>query len=143
MKTSERGLFLIKEFEGFSAQVYICAGGKRTIGYGHVLVDGEEYPMGVSIIEADELLRLDVEEAERAVCRLVVVGLSQGRFDALVSFVFNLGAGALARSTLLKKLNAGDVSGAAKEFLRWDRAGGKQMAGLSRRRAAEMALFNS
>ncbi|NBX02694.1 MAG: lysozyme [Alphaproteobacteria bacterium] len=141
MLISERGLTLIKEFEGFSARAYICPAGKGTIGYGHVLADGEIYPNGVSSQKAGALLLQDVGEAERAVCRLAGCDLSQGQFDALVSFVFNLGAGALARSTLLRKLNAGDYAGAAKEFLRWDKAGGKKLAGLSRRRMAEMMMF--
>ena len=90
---------------------------------------------------ADELLREDVARFEAQVLRLVKVPLTQGQFDALTSFVYNLGAGNLGNSTLLRLLNAGDYKGAAAQFDRWNKAGGKVLAGLVRRRAAERALF--
>jgi len=90
---------------------------------------------------AEELLREDVKRFEGYVDRLVKVPLTQGQYDALVSFVYNLGPGALERSTLLDQLNRGDYDSAAEQFGRWVFAGGKTLAGLVRRRAAERALF--
>lgn len=145
MKTSSAGLALIREHEGFSATPYICPGGKLTIGYGHVILPGEEYYGEIPRAEAETLLRQDVFLAEASVNRLVTVPLTQGQFDALVSFTFNLGAGALARSTLRRVLNEGDYPAAAAEFARWvwgGEAGQKAiLPGLVRRRAAERAMF--
>ena len=109
---TEDGLALIKRFEGFAPEVYVCPGGWPTIGYGHVVRDEERerFADGIGEATAEELLRLDVETAERAVLRLVRVPLTDGRFDALVSFTFNLGAGALQRSTLRRKVNREDCS---------------------------------
>lgn len=139
MITGEKGLELIKEFEGLRLTAYLCPAQVWTIGYGHTA----GVRQGDVIIEAqaDAFLRHDLAASELAVGRRVTALLNQNQFDALVSFTFNLGAGNLSRSTLLKKLNAGDYAGAAEEFLRWNRAGGKPLAGLSRRRAAERALF--
>lgn len=101
--------------------------------------------MGQTITQqqADDYLRRDVRQFERAVARQVRVPLTQGQFDALVSFAFNLGEGALAQSTLLRLLNAGDYAGAAAQFDRWNKAGGRVLPGLVRRRAAERALFEA
>lgn len=143
MKTSEKGLDLIKKFEGLHLKAYICPAGKVTIGYGHTA----SAKMGQTITaeQADRLLRDDVFEAEEAVKRLVTAKLRQGQFDALVSFVFNMGASRLQGSTLRKKLNGGDDYGAANEFPRWvyARVDGDLMKlkGLERRRAAERELF--
>lgn len=92
-KTTQKGLDLIKRFEGFSSTVYICPAGHPTIGYGHLVRDHEMFET-ISPEEAEGLLRKDVESAERAVLRLVNVSLTDGQFDVLVSFTFNLGAGA-------------------------------------------------
>ena len=97
----------------------------------------------VVITEAERLLKTGLVSYESDVSRLVKVGLTQGQFDALVSFTYNLGARTLSTSTLLRKLNAGDYAGAADEFLRWNKAGGKVLNGLTRRREAERALFLS
>lgn len=99
---TEAGLNLIKRFEGFSPTIYICPAGYPTIGYGHVVLAHEQDQFAAGIMQADatELLRKDVRIAERAVLRLISVPLTAGQFDALVSFTFNLGAGALQRSTL-------------------------------------------
>lgn len=139
MKLSEQGLDLIKHFEGLRLQAYQCSASVWTIGYGHTanvrpgdIIDEEQ---------AGHLLCQDVTASEEAVIRLVRVSLSQHQFDALVSFVFNLGSGNFATSTLLKKLNAGDYIGAAEEFSRWVNAGGKKLLGLVRRRDAERQLF--
>ena len=134
---------LIKESEGCVLKAYpdpATGGEPWTIGYGHT---GSDVRPGKVIdqAEADRLLDEDVDLFERGVNRLVDVDLTQGQFDALVCFAFNLGLGALQQSTLLKLLNAGDYEGAAKQFLRWDKAGGKVMAGLTKRRQAESELF--
>lgn len=142
MKLSPEGLDAIKQHEGFRADVYDDGAGFLTIGYGHKLTPDEIGVLTVvSFAQATQLLRRDVQAAEAAVNDAVTVPLVQGEFDALVSLVFNIGAGAFRRSTLLRKLNAEDRAGAAREFGRWVFAGGKRMAGLVSRRAAEAAMF--
>lgn len=144
MKASERAITLIKEFEGYERFPYVCAGGKDTIGYGHVLRAGETFPVaGLSESEATELLCKDLEGFESRVLDMVHVPLTQNQFDSLVSFVFNCGPGALQKSTLLRLLNGGHYERAADEFLRWTRAAGKVLPGLVRRREAERAMFLS
>lgn len=139
MKTGEKGLTLIKHFEGLRLWAYQCSANVWTIGYGHT---ADVRPGDVITPEqADAFLRQDVADAERAVSRFVRVPLTQCQFDALVSFVFNLGVENFRTSTLLKKLNAGDHDSAAQEFGRWIHAGGKTMPGLVRRREAERAMF--
>ena len=138
-----KGLALIKRFEGFSATEYLCSAGKRTIGYGHLLADGENYPEGITEERAEELLRDDVAEAEDAVIRLVDVPLSPNQFDALVSFVFNVGSENFRRSTLLRRLNVGDYAAVPDQLMRWVYAGRKLSAGLMRRREAEAELFDT
>ncbi len=141
---TEDGLDLIMRFEGFRPTVYICPAGWPTIGYGHVLRDSERERFSAEIDEmaAEELLRRDVETAEKAVQRLIHVPLSDGQFSALVSFVFNLGAGSLQRSTLRRKINREEYEAVQAEFRRWVWAGGRKLPGLIRRRAAEAVLFN-
>ncbi len=143
MKTSDAGINFIAQHEGFVPTIYNDAGGLPTIGFGHLLLEGEEYKFrnGITREQGKELLKQDVAEAERAVTRLIDVPLTQNQFDALVSFTFNIGGGNLQKSTLRKKLNAGDINGAADEFLRWIRAGGRVLRGLQRRRAGERKLF--
>lgn len=140
MNLSSRGLSLIKEFEGLSLTAYKCPAGIWTIGYGST---GDRVYPGMQIDKsyAERMLLEDLLRFEKGVESLVRVPLSQGAYDALVSFSFNLGVGALSRSTLLKKLNSGDYSGAADEFLRWNKAGGRVLKGLVRRRKAERNLF--
>lgn len=138
-----KGLALIKRFEGFSALEYTCVAGKRTIGYGHCLSPDENYPAGVTEEQAEELLRDDVADAEDAVIRLVEVPLTPNQFDALVSFVFNVGSENFRRSTLLRRLNDGDYDGVAKEFGKWIYANEKPVAGLMQRRKAEAELFET
>lgn len=142
MKTSQKGIDLIKSFEGLSLKVYDDAVGLKTIGYGHLIKKGEVFTT-ISLQEAEDLLRKDLNQFEEGVSTSVKVALTQNQFDALVSFAFNLGMGNLNSSTLLKKLNAGDIQGAASEFGRWNRAGNKVLAGLTRRRLAEKELFLS
>ena len=137
------GLALIKLFEGFAPDVYICPGGWPTIGYGHVVRDDERdrFADGIHEATAEDLLRRDVETAERAVLRLIGVPLEDGRFDALTSFTFNLGAGALQRSTLRRKVNHREHDAVPAEFRRWVWAGGRRLKGLIRRREAEAARY--
>ncbi|EOY8504120.1 lysozyme [Enterobacter cloacae] len=146
MQTSEKGIALIKQFEGCKLTAYQDSVGVWTIGYGWTQpVDGKPIRAGMTIKQetAERLLKTGLVSYESDVSRLVKVGLTQGQFDALVSFTYNLGARSLSTSTLLRKLNAGDYAGAANEFQRWNKAGGKVLTGLTRRREAERALFLS
>lgn len=140
MRTSQNGVDLIKHFESLQLKAYKCPSGIWTIGYGHT---GPDVSPSLVVTEqrAEELLEQDLEVYERAIRRLIAVPLSQYEFDALVSFTFNVGARALDTSTLRSLLNAGDQGGAADQFPRWNRSDGKPLAGLTRRRAAERALF--
>ncbi|QIB82835.1 lysozyme [Enterobacter sp. T2] len=146
MQTSEKGIALIKQFEGCKLTAYQDSVGVWTIGYGWTQhVDGKPIRAGMTIKQetAERLLKTGLVSYESDVSRLVKVGLTQGQFDALVSFTYNLGARSLSTSTLLRKLNVGDYAGAADEFLSWNKAGGKVLNGLTRRREAERALFLS
>ncbi|HHA1886722.1 lysozyme [Enterobacter sp. OLF] len=146
MQISDKGIALIKQFEGCKLTAYQDSVGVWTIGYGWTQpVDGKPIRVGMMIKQetAERLLKTGLVSCENDVSRLVKVGLTQGQFDALVSFTYNLGARSLSTSTLLRKLNAGDYAGAADEFLRWNKAGGKVLNGLTRRREAERALFLS
>ena len=140
---TDDGIDLIKRFEGFSSSIYICPAGYPTIGYGHVVRDDEKqrFAEGIDREEGESLLRQDVRWAERGVLRLIDVPLTDGQFDSLVSFTFNLGTGALQRSTLRRKLNRQEFEAAAGEFRRWVWAGGRKLKGLIKRREAEKALF--
>lgn len=139
MKISENGLNLIKQFEGLRLQAYQCSAGVWTVGYGHTA--GVRPGDIIDEVQAGIFLRQDVAASESTVMKFVTVALRQHQFDALVSFVFNLGSGNFAASTLLKKLNAKDYNGAADQFLRWVYAGGEPISGLLRRRNAERELF--
>jgi len=138
--TSSAGRQLIESFEGLELTAYQDMVGVWTIGYGHTGVDVKP-GLRISAAQAEALLAADLVKFEQGVARLVTFVLNQHQFDALVSFSFNLGLGSLKNSTLLKLLNAGDVTAAAEQFLRWDKAGGGQVAGLLRRRQAERTLF--
>ncbi|MBY0354715.1 MAG: lysozyme [Rickettsiales bacterium] len=140
---SEPGLALIQHFEGFQPHIYRCVGGYDTIGYGHVVRAHESFAQGITPREALKLLEEDVAQAEAAVDRLLAVPLSAGQFDALVSFCFNLGAGALQRSRLRQCVRRGEHEAARREFLRWIHAGGKPQRGLLRRRLAEATLYQT
>ncbi|AOP86667.1 muraminidase [Enterobacter kobei] len=146
MQTSDKGIALIKEFEGCKLTAYQDSVGVWTIGFGWTQpVDGKPIRAGMTIKQetAERLLKTGLVSYESDVSRLVKAGLTQGQFDALVSFTYNLGARSLSTSTLLRKLNSGDYAGAADEFPRWNKAGGKVLNGLTRRREAERALFLS
>lgn len=139
MRTSLDGLRAICKHEGLRLNAYRDPVGVLTIGYGHTkgVREGQE----ITEAQAFEFLREDVTEAELCVHNRVQVPLEQAQFDALVSFVFNLGCGALTKSTLLRKLNAGDIFAAADQFLLWVHAGGHELPGLVKRRSAERAMF--
>jgi lysozyme len=142
MQLSAAGLELLKRSEGFRSQTYNDVNGFQTIGYGHRLLDHESFPDGIGEPQAAAMLAADVRSAEQAVAHLVKVRLTQGQFDALVDFCFNLGAGRLASSTLLKVLNSGRYADAAEQLLRWDIAGSQENAGLKARREAEFELWH-
>ncbi|MHB0805997.1 lysozyme [Stutzerimonas nitrititolerans] len=139
MQTSQRGIDLIKSFEGLRLTAYDDGVGVQTIGYGHT--KGVKPGMKITENWAEELLRDDLAEFEAAVNGLVKVRLCQHQFDALVSLVFNIGPGAFSDSTLLRLLNAGLYDDAALQFVRWNKGGGKVLSGLTRRRMAERKLF--
>ena len=139
MRISANGIALLREFEGLRLVAYQDPVGIWTIGFGHTKTvrPGQR----ISMERAEQLLREDLAVFERCVDRAVTVPMNQNEADALISWAFNVGCGAVARSTLVRKLNAGDRAGAADEFLRWNKAGGKSLPGLSRRRRAERELF--
>lgn len=141
MKTGKKGIELIKEFEGCELKAYQDSVGVWTIGYGHT----KNVKKGDVITQkqADQFLIEDLADAENAVNRLVKVEINQDMFDALSSFTFNLGAGSLHSSTLLKLLNQSKYSEASEQFTRWVYAGGQKLSGLIRRREAEQKLFRS
>lgn len=144
MKTSANGIAHIKEFEGFRGKRYLCPANKPTIGYGHVIVDSERatlWDADLTEEQATKLLMKDLVRFEDAVSAMVAVPLTQGQFDALVSFAYNLGEAKLRSSTLLKLLNAGDYDGARKQINRWVYSNGKKLEGLIRRRARETEMF--
>lgn len=137
--TSQNGIELIKSFEGCVLKAYQDAVGIWTIGYGHT---SNVYPgMSITAAQAEAYLKSDLTKFENSVNSYIAIPLTQDMYDALVSFAFNVGAGALKNSTLLGKLNQGDINGAAKEFDRWIHAGEKILPGLVKRRAAEKKMF--
>lgn len=148
MKISAAGLDLIKSFEGYltrlpdgSCQAYRCPAGVWTIGWG--CTEGVKPGMVWTKDQAEFALRREIAKFESAVSRLVTVPLNQHQFDALVSYAYNCGEGALAKSTILKRLNAGDIPGAASAFSMWTKGGGKVLPGLVKRRQREADLFLS
>ncbi|PHM63664.1 lysozyme [Xenorhabdus ishibashii] len=144
MEISESGINKLKSYEGLKLKAYpdpATGAAPWTIGYGHT----KEVKSGqvITVQQAEELLHQDLIPIYAAIQRLVKVPLTQGQFDALCSFIFNLGIGDFAHSTLLKKLNTGDYQGAAKEFVKWDRADGRELAALRMRRESEQKTFLS
>lgn len=133
---------LIQEFEGCKLTAYLCPAGVWTIGWGSTGLG-----VGKGVIwtqaEADERYKKDMAAFKSGVQKLVIVPITRNQLEALTSFAYNLGLGALKGSTLLKYLNAGNYQAAANQFLRWDKAGGKVLSGLTRRRTAERNLFLS
>ena len=146
MKTSDRGLALIREFEGCELEAYRDAVGVWTVGYGHTAAAGEPRPapgMRITQEEAEAILRRDLGQYERAVAKATVVPLTQSQFDAMVSLCFNIGPAAFKRSSVCRFVNEGQPDRAADAFLMWNRAGGRELRGLTRRREAERALFKA
>ena len=141
MKTSKKGIDLIKKFEGCQLSAYKCPAGVWTIGYGHT--SGVRKGMVITQNEADKFLELDLAKFEKQVTSLVKVPLKQGQFDALVSFVYNLGSGVLSTSTMLRLLNCRKYKEAANEFEKFVYADKKILQGLVNRRKAEKELFLS
>jgi lysozyme len=158
MNVSPKAVAMIKHHEGVRQKPYRCPAKLWTVGVGHVLypeqgklpidqrdafnIKIEDFRI-FSMEEVDAILRADLERFERGVERYITVPLTQGMFDALVSFSFNVGLGTLQRSTLRQKLNRGDKEGAAEELLKYCMAGGKILKGLQNRRIDERALFLS
>ena len=141
MNISSKGIELIKRFEGCRLKAYKCPAGVWTIGYGHT--NNVRPDDVITQEEAEELLKRDIKVHEDNVKRLVKSSLTQGQFNALVSFEYNIGYGAFANSTLLKLLNAQNYDAAAKQFIRWVFIGDKVSEGLLRRRRAETEMFLS
>lgn len=139
MRINNKGLELIKKYEGCRLLAYKCPAGVWTIGYGHTA--GVKSGMAITKVDAERLLLQDLKRFEEGVEALVKVPLTSNQFSALVSFAFNCGLSALRSSTLLKKLNVGDLNGAAREILRWDKVNKKPVEGLTKRRKEEQQLF--
>ena len=141
MKISNKGIELIKHFEGCETVAYKCPAGVWTIGYGHIkgVQDGDV----ITETQAHEMLVQELKEYESYILNAVEVDLNQNQFDAMVSWVYNLGNGNLNSSTLLKVLNSGDYAGVPEQIMRWNKAGGKVLAGLTKRRQAEANLFGN
>ncbi len=139
MKTSQEGICLIKKFEGCELEAYQCSANVWTIGYGHTknIVKGDTCTKE----EAEQILTDDLEEFEEYVNNLVEADLNQSQFDALVAWTYNLGPTNLKSSTLLKRLNEGDMDDVPHQIRRWNKAGGQVLDGLIRRREAEALLF--
>lgn len=138
---TEDGIRLIKGFESFSPAPYRCPAGIWTIGYGHTGPDVHEDTPAITVDQGEELLKVDLLRFERAVLRLITRRLTDGQFSALVSFTYNLGAGALQRSSLRMKCNRGEDAQVPAEFIKWVWAGGRKLPGLMRRRKMEAALY--
>ena len=163
-KTNKLGTELIKKYEGFIPNVYLDCAGFLTIGYGHLCREGDFYLQNISLkkmkkmyiknrqeveritaiskLDAEKILKQDLIIAEQGVCKLIKIHLNTNQFSALVSFVFNLGVGALQRSTLRQKLNRGEYFAVSSEMLKWIYAGGVKRKGLIKRRLEEGILFN-
>jgi len=139
MKASKNGIELIKKYEGCKLNAYLCPANVWTIGYGHTknVKEGDKITQEM----AEQLLVNDLQQFENAVNAYCLRALTQNQFDALISFVFNLGSVAFRASTLLKRINANQMELAALEFERWNKAGGKVLEGLTKRRKDEKALF--
>ena len=158
MKVSQKCIEQIKKDEGVRNKPYQCPALLWTVGVGHVIdpnhakvpmVDRKALPIPagwdriLTSIEIDEILRTDLNRFEQGVLRLIKVPLTQGQFDALVSFSFNVGLGNLQNSTLRMKVNRNEYDAAAEQFLVWTKAGGKVLPGLVKRRTHEKEMFES
>ena len=147
MKINQEGLDIIKSFEGYSSSVYLCPAKRWTIGYGSTWdKNGKSVTkdhLDITEEEGEFLLRRELKHCDQALAWLVTSELNENMYSALCSFVFNVGSGNFQRSTMRMKLNRGSYDGAADEFPKWRRAGGRILKGLVRRRQAEKNLFLS
>ncbi len=139
-KVTQDCVDLIKHFEGFRSKPYLCPANYLTIGIGHLITKNEKFDE-ITEEEGDELLRKDLTKSEYSVLRFITVPLEDCQFNALVSFVFNLGGGALQRSILRQKVNRGEHDNVPDEFRKWIFAGGRKLKGLVRRRKTEAVLY--
>lgn len=145
MKTNREGIELIKRFEGLRLTAYLCPANVWTIGYGHTSAAGApvvKKGMKITKDEAAEILVRDLVKYEVAVMKALTRNPNENQFSAMVSLCYNIGPGAFAKSSVVRKFNAGDASGAAAAFRLWNKAGGKVLAGLVRRREEEIILFS-
>jgi len=140
MQISYNCLNMVEDFEGFSPIPYYCPAGKPTIGYGHVIKDGEKFTE-VSKTQAETLLKTDMRWVEKTINNVVSSDITQNEFDALASLIYNIGGTAFRNSTLLKLLNQENFADAADEFLKWCHIGKEVSNGLLTRRKTEKALF--
>lgn len=143
MKTSQKGLDLIKKFEGFSDKEYICPAGKPTIGYGHVILPNEHFPSSITKEEAETLLKKDLQPREKSLNILVKVSINQNQFDALMSFIYNIGVENFKQSTLLKFINEKLFNKIPNQFRRWKYINKVVSKGLLARREEEIKLWLS
>jgi lysozyme len=143
MKTSMAGVNAIKQFEGLRVKTYRDIAGKLTIGYGHLVKEGDGIVEGeiISVVEATAFLVRDLEWAEQCITKNVHTQLTQNEFDALVSFVYNVGCPNFSHSTMLLYLNNGNKNAAGQEFVKWKFAGGVNSPGLLARREKERDIF--
>jgi lysozyme len=145
MKISSNGVNFIKNFEGFRSKPYLDSVGVPTIGYGTIMYpDGTRVTMeddAITEAQAEEYLAFEIDHKTASINNMLTETVNQNQFDALSSFTYNLGTGALHGSTLLKLVNQGNFTAAANEFVKWNHAGGVAVPGLTRRRLAEQQLF--
>lgn len=141
MKTSQKGLDLIKKFEGFSDREYICPAGKPTIGYGHVILPNEDFPVPMTRLEGELLLKKDLESRELTLNKFLKVKISQNQFDALISLIYNIGIENFKQSTLLKFINDRLFDKVPDQFRRWKYINKVVSKGLLARREEEIKLW--
>ena len=142
---NQAGIELIKRWEGLRLHTYSDATGRATIGYGHLItpLDGDDFVNGITLEQATELLMYDIERTATGVIAALKVEISDNQFAACVSFSYNLGVRAFARSTFCRLINKGDFSSASDEIPKWCRAGGVILRGLLNRRLEEQDLFET
>ena len=143
MKTSQKGLTLIKKYEGFSDKEYICPAGKVTIGYGHVILPNEDFPVPMTRLEGELLLKKDLEPRESALNKFLKVKINQNQFDALISLIYNIGVENFKQSTLLKFINNKLFDKIPDQFRRWKYINKVVSKGLLKRREEEIKLWLS
>lgn len=141
MKTSQKGLTLIKKFEGFSDKEYICPAGKITIGYGHVILPNEDFPQPMTRLDGELLLKKDLEPRESALNKFLKVKINQNQFDALMSLIYNIGVANFKQSTLLKFINDKLFDKIPDQFRRWKYINKVVSKGLLARREEEIKLW--